>query len=108
MGLDIKCPTQHSRGTAQKRAAPQFDVGRQGKQMRTELNNTALVGASKSAEKAFQAVGDQKFAHVPATKKNCVGNGRCHSLRFLSSRHRIRGVRARRPCSSALDGRYLL
>ena len=37
--------------------------------MRTELNSTALVGASKSAEKAFQAVGDQKFAHVPASEK---------------------------------------
>jgi len=37
--------------------------------MRTELNSKALVGASQNAEKAFHAVGDQEFAHVPASEK---------------------------------------
>jgi len=37
--------------------------------MRTELNQKALAGASKNADKAFQAVTDQKFAHVPASEK---------------------------------------
>ncbi len=37
--------------------------------MRTELNQKALAGASKNADKAFQAVSDQQFAHVPPSQK---------------------------------------
>lgn len=37
--------------------------------MRTELNQKALAGASQNADKAFQAVSDQRFAHVPTTQK---------------------------------------
>ena len=38
--------------------------------MRTALNRTALVGASKNAEKAFQAVTDEQLAQFPANEKN--------------------------------------
>jgi len=37
--------------------------------MRTELNQKALAGASRNAEKALHAFSDQKFAHVPANQK---------------------------------------
>ena len=37
--------------------------------MRTELNKTALVGASLNAENAVQAVTDAKLAHYPESEK---------------------------------------
>lgn len=37
--------------------------------MRTARNQTALLGASRSAEKAFQSVSDADLAHYPANEK---------------------------------------
>jgi hypothetical protein len=49
------------------RLAGTLGVRRNG--MRTELNRKTLAGASVNADKAFQAVSDEKLGHVPVSEK---------------------------------------